>query len=430
MAQSITTYKTIKTIRNDLKDICSKLQKVTNNFPTNTYQTKGGAKLNAHGPMVAILFNSAEKNLTTAHKVANALGSVKTNPKAAKLSFNIGKYSTSKGIRIKSEEAMSDITTMNTYITKLEGLKATIDKCYKEIDSLNVTQQLISSLTVIDFLFPANGVSKYIQIATVKEIGTINLKQAKQDVGKLIDYFKKLKTNLTKSISQFDKCEGNVKKKSYEDAIATTSAITESSNNSEKEMKNKIEELEDKQRQYVYLYGEECPEIAEEIARLKKLYDALSVEGRIKRCVEEAIQNEQGNGGSKYKHWFYNNYGGLDPNSNFGWCDRFVSWLLGQMGFRLPQGGCSNQMNAFKNKNGYYAHGTRTPQTGDVVFFDWDNNGSPNHVGIIHIDEQGETWVIHGNFSSKVCYNKISDVMKWNGGSIMGYGVPTCLAQL
>ena len=430
MAQSITTYKTIKTIRSELKDICTKLQKITNNFPTNTYQTKGGAKMNAHGLKIEKWFNSAEGNLTSAHKAANALGSIKTNPKAAKLSFNIAKYSASKGIRIKSEDATSDIISMNAYIVKLEEIKGIINKCYKEIDSLNVTEQLISSMTVIDLLFPTNGISKYMQIAMVKEIGTINLKQAKQDVEKIIKYFKKLKTDLTKSISQFDKCEGNVKKKSYEDTIAATTPITESSNTSEKEMKDKISQLEEKQKQYVYLYGEECPEIATEIARLKKLYNRLSVEGRIKQSVEDAIQNEQGNGGSKYKKWFYDNYGGLNPNGNFGWCDRFVSWLLGQMGFRLPEGGCSYQMNAFKNKNGYYAHGTRTPQTGDVVFFDWDNNGSPNHVGIIHIDEQGETWVIHGNFGNKVCYNKISDVMRWNGGSIMGYGDPTCLGQL
>jgi len=277
MAELLTTYKKIKNIRSDLKDICKALQNAVNTFPTGTYQTKGSARLSAHGYLVAAMFNSAEKNLTEAHKAANALGSVKSNPKASKLTFSISRYSVSNGIKVKTEDAMSNVATINKTVTKLEGLKGIIDKCYREIDSLNVTEQFVSSLTVIDFLFPISGLSKYAQIATVKTIGTTNLKQAKTDVGKLIDYFKELSKNLTKSINQFSTCEKAVKSKSYEKVIATTSTITESSNTPNNEIKDKINELEEKQKEYIYLYGEECPEIAEEIARLKKLYGTEAI---------------------------------------------------------------------------------------------------------------------------------------------------------
>lgn len=413
----------MKTIRSDLKEICGKLQKAVNNLPTNTYQTKGSAKLYLHAQLVVALFNSAENNLVSAHKAANALGSIKSNPKASKLSFNIGKYSASKGIMIKAEDAMTDANAINTQIAKLESLKGTIDKCYKEIDSLNVTEQFVSSLTVVDFLFPINGASKYVQITMVKNIGTTNLKQAKKDVGDLINYFKNFHKVLTTSINQFAECEKNVKSKIYEKAIATTSTITENSNTPVSEMKDKIDTLEKKQAEYEKLYGEKCPEIEGEIARLKKLYEAQSIEGKIKQCVENAIENDKGNGGKKYMDWCYDNY----KMAKEGWCDRFVVWLLGQMGIQFPIGGCDNQMNEFKNRGGYYANDQRSPQTGDVVFFDWDGDGSSNHVGVIYINENGEVWVIHGNYSNKVCYQKLSDVLGQMDGSVIGYGDPSCL---
>jgi len=271
MAEKLTTYKKIKNIRNDLSNICGKLQKAVNNLPTSTYQTKGSARFSMYGSVIAAIFNSAENDLVAAHKAANALGSVKSIPKAAKLTFNISKYSVAKGIKIKTEEATTDAATIGTYIAQLEGLKLTIDKCHKEIDSLNATEQFLSSLTVIDFLYPFSGLGKLLLVNTVKEIGTTNLKQAKSDVGKLVEYFGKLQKGLTTSINQFATCEKNVKSKTYEDAIATTSTITESSDTPNNEIKDKIKELEEKQKEYIYLYGEECPEIAKEIARLKDL---------------------------------------------------------------------------------------------------------------------------------------------------------------
>ena len=271
MAEKLMTYKKIKTIRSDLKSLCTQLQKVVNNLPTNTYQTKGSAKLNTYGYAISTTFNSAENNLTTAHRAANALGSVKQIPKATKLPFSISKYSASKGIKVKTEEALADANTIDKYIVSLGGLKDQIERCYKEIDSLNATEQFINSLTVVDYLFPLGSLGKLALVNTVKNIGTTNLKQAKDDVKKLIRYFQDLKKALTTSVNQFAVCEKNVKSKTYEDALATTSTITENSNTPNNEVKNKITELEQKQKDYVYLYGEECPEIAEEIARLKEL---------------------------------------------------------------------------------------------------------------------------------------------------------------
>ena len=275
MSECLTTYKKIKSIRKDLKDICGKLQKVVNNLTTDTYQTKGNTRLNAHSTLIAALFNSAENNLTEAHKVANALGSVQSNPKAAKMSFYVNKYSASKGIKIKPEEAQADAKIIHGYASQLEDLISIIELCRREFDSLNVNEQFVNSLTVIDYLFPFTvGASKYLKIVHIKNSGITNLKQAKKDIKSLVQIFGKIKENLNVSILQFASCENSVKARTYEDVIATTANITENSNVSNSDIKNKIAELQKKQKEYAILYGEECPEIAEEIARLKRLIRA------------------------------------------------------------------------------------------------------------------------------------------------------------
>ena len=60
------------------------------------------------------------------------------------------------------------------------------------------------------------------------------------------------------------------------------------------------------------------------------------------------------------------------------------------------------------------------PIPGDYVFFDWDRDRDPDHVGaVLCVDENGYLYTIEGNSSGRVavnCYPK-------NDPRIMGYGV-------
>ena len=60
------------------------------------------------------------------------------------------------------------------------------------------------------------------------------------------------------------------------------------------------------------------------------------------------------------------------------------------------------------------------PIPGDYVFFDWDRDSDPDHVGaVLCVDENGYLYTIEGNSSGRValnCYPK-------NDPRIMGYGV-------
>lgn len=79
---------------------------------------------------------------------------------------------------------------------------------------------------------------------------------------------------------------------------------------------------------------------------------------------------------------------------------------------------CSDGVDWF-NARGQFQDASYVPATGDIIFFDWGNDGSINHVGIVESVTNGVVNTIEGNSGDKVArrsYNMGSD-------SIYGYGV-------
>ena len=69
------------------------------------------------------------------------------------------------------------------------------------------------------------------------------------------------------------------------------------------------------------------------------------------------------------------------------WCACFVSWCVDQCGYIeagvIPKFSlCSAGMEWFESR-GQFMDGSYVPDTGDIVFFDWGNDGSIDHVGIV-----------------------------------------------
>lgn len=80
---------------------------------------------------------------------------------------------------------------------------------------------------------------------------------------------------------------------------------------------------------------------------------------------------------TKYGKWF--GYDGV------AWCGMFVSWCYAQAGFQLPKigfskgyAGCQTAVVYFKKNNMI----TDAPVEGDIVFFDWNNDGRYDHTGV------------------------------------------------
>jgi hypothetical protein len=109
---------------------------------------------------------------------------------------------------------------------------------------------------------------------------------------------------------------------------------------------------------------------------------------------------------TKYGKWF--GYDGV------AWCAMFVSWCyhhagfpLGKIGFTKGFAGCQTAFSHFTKMNEITNH----PEPGDIVLFDWNQDGRFDHTGIFvkKIDDKSfET--IEGNTSLK---------NQSNGGNVM-----------
>lgn len=109
---------------------------------------------------------------------------------------------------------------------------------------------------------------------------------------------------------------------------------------------------------------------------------------------------------TKFGKWF-----GMD---GVKWCGIFVSWVyamagkpLGNVGFLKGFAGTQYAFAYYKKKGKIVT----TPQQGDIVFFDWNNDGRIDHTGIFVADINGKIFTsVEGNTSAK------NDS---NGGSVM-----------
>ena len=120
--------------------------------------------------------------------------------------------------------------------------------------------------------------------------------------------------------------------------------------------------------------------------------------------------------------------GGYVMNHKDAWCAAFLSVVKHEAGFDsiIPTDcSCQKMIEKLKAMGGYEEDGKITPQEGDVIFYNWDDNTQPNdgwadHVGLV-VSVIGNTiTVIEGNNSDRVKYRNIP--IGW--GYIRGYGLP------
>lgn len=107
---------------------------------------------------------------------------------------------------------------------------------------------------------------------------------------------------------------------------------------------------------------------------------------------------------------------------NDPWCCAFVVAMFVENGAQDIIPGyayCDGMIQVFKQW-GRWKGKNDAVNAGDIIFYDWNGDGSSDHVGIVTANQFGTLKVIEGNKSDSVSYRSISK----NDGSIMGYGVP------
>ncbi len=146
-------------------------------------------------------------------------------------------------------------------------------------------------------------------------------------------------------------------------------------------------------------------------------YGRAFTSGGNQAIVEVALTQLGNEGGQPYWSWY-----GFEGRVE--WCACFVSWCADQCGYIesgiIPKfAGCVDGANWFKG-NGQWQDRNYEPQTGNIIFFDWEGDGETDHVGIVEKCENGVVYTVEGN-SGDACRQNQYTV---GSSSIYGYGVP------
>ena len=146
-------------------------------------------------------------------------------------------------------------------------------------------------------------------------------------------------------------------------------------------------------------------------------YGRAFTSGGNQAIVEVALTQLGNEGGQPYWSWY-------GFNGRVEWCACFASWCADQCGYLesgiIPKFSlCSDGVDWFKGR-GQWLDKNYEPQAGDIIFFDWGNDGSIDHVGIVEKCENGTVYTVEGN-SGDACRQQSYPV---GSSSIYGYGCP------
>lgn len=133
--------------------------------------------------------------------------------------------------------------------------------------------------------------------------------------------------------------------------------------------------------------------------------------------VEVAISQVGNVGGTPYWSWY-------GFSSRVEWCACFVSWCANECGYieagAIPKFSyCPSGVQWFRYA-GLWLPGGSEPAAGDIVLFDWNGDGTSDHVGIVESCDGSIVRTVEGN-SSDSCRQRSYSM---SSGSIMGYGTP------
>ena len=111
------------------------------------------------------------------------------------------------------------------------------------------------------------------------------------------------------------------------------------------------------------------------------------------QAVVDIAKSQVGNvGGQPYWSWY-------GFNSRVEWCACFVSWCYGQMGLSEPRfAACQSQgIPWFQSHGQWGGRDYANIAPGDAIFFDWDLDGSADHVGIVVGADGSRVYTVEGN---------------------------------
>ena len=132
-------------------------------------------------------------------------------------------------------------------------------------------------------------------------------------------------------------------------------------------------------------------------------------------AIVDLAKQQVGNVGG-YPYWSWYGF-----NTRVEWCACFVSWCYGQAGLSEPRfAACQSQGIPWFTSHGQWgARGYENIAPGDAIFFDWDLDGSADHVGLVIGRDESRVYTVEGN-SGDACKIKSYPL---DYACIKGYGL-------
>lgn len=136
---------------------------------------------------------------------------------------------------------------------------------------------------------------------------------------------------------------------------------------------------------------------------VKKLYYHINEEEAIRENIASSALKEVGNTGEKYWEWY-------GYNHRVEWCAVFVSWVANQNGLlnsKVPKFvWVKIGVDYYKDRSLLKFPSEYTPKKGDIIFFDWNNNGVIDHVGVVVKTDKKYVYTVEGNVNYLNVQNK------------------------
>lgn len=153
---------------------------------------------------------------------------------------------------------------------------------------------------------------------------------------------------------------------------------------------------------------------SEYVPHVMRYYQFASLGTSNSDLVKIALSQLGNQGGTPYWSWY-------GYKERVEWCACFVSWVAYQSGdldITIPKFSAVRDGIKYYQDKGQWKDRKYTPKTGDIIFFDWQQDGISDHVGIVEKVENNIVYTIEGNSSDQCKQN----TYMLNSPVIYGYG--------
>ena len=147
--------------------------------------------------------------------------------------------------------------------------------------------------------------------------------------------------------------------------------------------------------------------------------------GNVMGSASDMVKKARSYLGKNYVHFCETMSG---KGAGFDWCASFISTLAietDNVGAIPKSTSCTSQMNWFKSNGRWVSKGNK-PKVGYIQYYDWDNSGDADHVGLVVSVSGDSVTTIEGNVGNGGWASTTvkSVTYKINMGNIAGWGSP------